>query len=121
MITCMTKSFYQRHTKQGQIHFITTFNKNHGNASDNTPSLCNQKESNNIAPKPPENTKMVLQSNGLSSANLYLQRITFKLVFFFFLFTVSYGRQEQVAGFLPVNCPTLRYKNTAKHAIQKAM
>lgn len=87
MITCMTKSFYQRHTKQGQIHFITTFNKNHGNASDNTPSLCNQKESNNIAPKPPENTKMVLQSNGLSSANLYLQRITFKLFFFFFIYS----------------------------------
>lgn len=27
MIICMTKSFYQKHTKQGQIHFITTLTK----------------------------------------------------------------------------------------------
>lgn len=53
---------------------LPTLKKIHGNVWDNDPLLHNQEGSNNIAPKPPENTKMVLQSNSLTSFSLFLAK-----------------------------------------------
>lgn len=59
-----------KHWGAGGIRLLTILNKSDGHVPDSGPLLHNQKGSNNTASELPENTKMLLWSNGLDFASL---------------------------------------------------
>lgn len=70
------------HWSQKKIELLISLNKSHGKLWDNGPLLHNQKGRNNIASNLPENTKMLLQLNGLNSANLLFAKDNFHVGFY---------------------------------------